>query len=146
MSGHADCRLCAATDAEPVYRDDLLRVVPVNDADLPGYLRVIVNAHVKEMTDLSPADRARVMAAVYAAETAQRTVLAPAKINLASFGNQVPHLHWHVIPRFADDAFFPGAIWAPRLRDTPDAVLMARRARLPQLAAAIRAALPAAAA
>jgi diadenosine tetraphosphate (Ap4A) HIT family hydrolase len=27
-------------------------------------------------------------------------------------GNQVPHLHWHVIPRFADDAHFPDAIWA----------------------------------
>jgi diadenosine tetraphosphate (Ap4A) HIT family hydrolase len=29
----------------------------------------------------------------------------------------VPHLHWHVIPRFADDAHFPDPVWASRRRD-----------------------------
>jgi diadenosine tetraphosphate (Ap4A) HIT family hydrolase len=41
-----------------------------------------------------------------------REHLRPEKINLASLGNQVPHLHWHVIARFSDDAHFPGPIWA----------------------------------
>jgi len=47
-----------------------------------------------------------------AVEAALRQTLKPAKINLASLGNQVPHLHWHVIPRFSDDAHFPDAVWA----------------------------------
>ena len=46
-----------------------------------------------------------------------RRVLRPAKINLASLGNVVPHLHWHVIARFADDACFPAPIWAPARRE-----------------------------
>jgi diadenosine tetraphosphate (Ap4A) HIT family hydrolase len=138
MAESRACELCRSPDGEVLYRDALLRVVQIDEPDLPGFVRVIVNTHVAELTDLAAADRARVMDAVYAVEAAQRAVLAPTKINVASLGNVVPHLHWHVIPRFADDAFFPGAIWAARQRDTPAAVFAARRARLPALAAAIR--------
>ena len=54
------------------------------------------------------------------AEQALRELMQPAKINLASFGNMVPHLHWHVIARFADDRHFPGSIWCePRREGTP---------------------------
>jgi diadenosine tetraphosphate (Ap4A) HIT family hydrolase len=135
------CELCTADGGEVVHRNALLRIVRIDDADLPGFTRVIVNAHVAELTDLAPADRARVMDAVYVVEAAQRAVLAPAKINVASLGNLVPHLHWHVIPRFTDDAFFPAAIWAPRRRETAPDVLAARRARVPELSAALRRAL-----
>jgi diadenosine tetraphosphate (Ap4A) HIT family hydrolase len=40
----------------------------------------------------------------------------PDKVNLASLGNQTPHLHWHVVARFADDSRFPDAVWAPPRR------------------------------
>jgi len=43
--------------------------------------------------------------------------LHPDKINLASLGNQVPHLHWHVIPRFKDDPHWPFAIWGRQVRE-----------------------------
>jgi diadenosine tetraphosphate (Ap4A) HIT family hydrolase len=58
---------------------------------------------------------------VFAAEAALREVMAPDKINLASLGNVVPHLHWHVIPRFADDPHFPNPVWSARQRNTPHA-------------------------
>jgi diadenosine tetraphosphate (Ap4A) HIT family hydrolase len=92
-------------------------VILAGDADYPAFCRVIWNAHVREMTDLAPAGRARLMAVVFAAERALRDALHPAKVNLASLGNQVPHLHWHVIPRFEDDAHFPDPVWAPRRRE-----------------------------
>jgi len=38
------------------------------------------------------------------------------KMNLASLGNQTPHVHWHVVPRFRDDRHFPGPIWAAAQR------------------------------
>jgi diadenosine tetraphosphate (Ap4A) HIT family hydrolase len=68
------------------------------------------------MTDLPPADRGHCLRVVFAVEQALRDTHGPDKINLASLGNQVPHLHWHVIPRFADDAHFPDAVWAARRR------------------------------
>ena len=72
------------------------------------------------------------------AERMLRAELAPDKINLASFGNFVPHLHWHVIPRFADDPYFPGSIWSAKQRETPEAVLKSRRELAKGLPDAIR--------
>ncbi len=135
----AACPLCREDGGAVVVKNELLRVVLVDDADYPGFARVIVNAHVTEMTDLDPATLARVMASVYAVEDALRAVLAPDKVNLASLGNVVPHLHWHVIPRFADDAHFPQPIWGARQREPDPVKLAARRARLPKLAEEIRA-------
>jgi len=131
------CVLCAGDGGEVLFRDDLLRAVLVDDADYPGYVRVIANAHLREMTDLAPADRQRLLAAVLAVEAAQREVLAPYKVNLASFGNVTPHLHWHVIPRYADDPHFPEPVWGARQRQADPARLAARRARLGALRAAI---------
>jgi diadenosine tetraphosphate (Ap4A) HIT family hydrolase len=53
----------------------------------------------------------------------------------------VPHIHWHVIPRFEDDAFFPGSVWSSRLRETSDAILKIRRQHALELPQAIRAAI-----
>jgi diadenosine tetraphosphate (Ap4A) HIT family hydrolase len=131
------CNLLAAPGAALVWSDHQLSVVAVDDAEYPGFTRVVWNAHVKEMTDLPVADRVRVMDVVWAVESAQREVLAPEKINLASFGNMTPHVHWHVIPRYRDDAHFPNPTWAVAQRASSPEVLAARRALLPALHAAI---------
>jgi len=104
-----------------LWQDDFCRVVLADEPDYPGFLRVILNAHTKEMTDLPAADQQALMRVVFAADTALREVLAPDKLNLASLGNVVPHLHWHVIPRFADDPHFPNPVWGERKRDLPHA-------------------------
>ncbi|OYW36656.1 MAG: HIT family protein [Hydrogenophilales bacterium 12-61-10] len=109
-----DCPLCLTDGGGALWRDALCRVVLADEPDYPGFLRVILNAHVKEMTDLPPADQAALMHVVFAAEAALREVMQPDKINLASLGNVVPHLHWHVIPRFADDPHFPNPVWGSK--------------------------------
>jgi diadenosine tetraphosphate (Ap4A) HIT family hydrolase len=131
------CELCEQSGGEVIFRNQQLRVVLVDDAAYPGFCRVIWHAHVKEMTDLAIVDRSTLMRTVCQVEAALREVLQPDKINLAALGNMVPHLHWHVIPRFADDAQFPAPIWAPAARQTADKVLAQRRALLPALRAAV---------
>jgi diadenosine tetraphosphate (Ap4A) HIT family hydrolase len=133
MSG---CELCELK-AAPVYGDDKLCVVLVDDPAYPGFCRVIWNAHVKEMSELAPADRLVLNDAVWHVELALRAVFAPDKVNLASLGNVVPHLHWHVIPRFADDAHFPNPVWSEAVRQTEAPILAARRALLPKLTSEI---------
>jgi len=112
----SSCELCDSAGGDPLWQDELCRVVLVEDRDYPGFCRVILNRHVKEMTDLDSATRQRLMQVVFAAEQALRELLQPAKINLASLGNMTPHLHWHVIPRFADDKHFPGPVWGEARR------------------------------
>ncbi len=110
------CPLCKSRGGSLLWRDKYCRVVLVTDPDYTGFCRVIWNAHVKEMTDLSATQRAHCMRVVFAVEQAVRAVFSPDKINLASFGNMAPHVHWHVIPRFARDAHFPHPVWGRRQR------------------------------
>ncbi len=105
-----------------LWQDDFCRVVLADEPDYPGFLRVVLNRHVRETTDLAPEERSRLMMMVCKTEQVIRDVMRPDKINLASLGNVVPHLHWHVIPRFADDPHFPDPVWGTRQRDTPHAV------------------------
>lgn len=112
----ASCELCDSAGGETLWQDELCRVVLVEDRDYPGFCRVILNRHVSEMTDLDAATRQRLMRVVFAAEQALRELMQPAKINLASLGNVVAHLHWHVIPRFAEDKHFPGSVWGEARR------------------------------
>lgn len=127
------CELCATDGGRLVLATEWLRVVLVDDADFPGFARVIWNDHVREMTDLDADAQYRLLRTVLAVERVQREVLAPAKINLASLGNVTPHLHWHVIPRFADDSHFPQPIWGGRQRPVDEETMTARRSRLDRL-------------
>ena len=102
-----------------LYRNARYRVILATDdmgRAYPGFCRLIWTEHVAEMTDLSENDQREVLTALLAVESAVREVLNPDKINLASFGNMVPHLHWHVIPRWQNDAAFPGSVWSPVVR------------------------------
>ena len=112
-----DCPICTAQHEEMLLQTPNLRVIAVhNEPNAPAFCRVIWQHHVAEMSDLQPAERAELMEMVYKVEAAMRQVLQPEKVNLASLGNVVPHLHWHVIARFKDDACFPAPIWAAATR------------------------------
>ena len=128
-----NCELCDATKGEVVFSSTRWRVLLVDDANYPGFCRVVWHQHIKEMTDLPEAERNELMHAVWVVEQVVRDVMAPHKINLASFGNMVPHLHWHIIPRYTDDAHFPNPIWAAAKTALPD--VSARISLLPTLRA-----------
>jgi diadenosine tetraphosphate (Ap4A) HIT family hydrolase len=52
-----------------------------------------------------------------------------------------PHVHWHLVPRFEDDAHFPKPIWAERVRAADADALKRRQALVPALTRAIETAL-----
>ena len=120
------CELCQAPGGEVVWKDGLCRVIRVGGAEgaaFPGFCRVVWHAHVGEMSDLPATERRHLMNVVFAVEAALRALSKPDKINLASLGNVVPHLHWHVIPRWTDDSHFPAPVWT-----TPKRAATARHA------------------
>lgn len=117
--GVGKCPLCEDSGGELIWQTPLLRIVLVDEQGYPGFCRVILNQHIVEMTDLSLDDRHRLMSVVYVVESVLRRELTPAKVNLASLGNVVPHLHWHVIPRWRDDPHFPQPIWGEVQREAP---------------------------
>jgi len=130
-----NCELCQQ-QGDVIVQTDAWRVVLVNDAHYPGFCRVIWRAHIQEMTDLTATNRALLMDVVWQVEAAIREVMQPRKINVASLGNAVPHLHWHVIPRYTDDMHFPNPIWGQVERST-NAHSQQRHGLIPALKAAI---------
>jgi diadenosine tetraphosphate (Ap4A) HIT family hydrolase len=112
------CVFCEEAGGDIVWSSALARVVRVNDEDHPAFCRVIAQRHVREMTDLGEPERIELMRIVFAAERTQRKLLDPEKINLACFGNMVPHVHWHVVPRFRLDPHFPNPVWGARMSGT----------------------------
>ncbi len=129
------CELCESPGGEVLHQGVQFRVVLVDDERYPGFCRVIWRDHVKEITDLNEIDRQLLMNALWQVEHVVREVMQPDKVNLASFGNVVPHLHWHLIPRYVDDAHFPQPIWGQQQRPPSPASLQVRAERLPALRA-----------
>ncbi|CAG9170066.1 HIT family protein [Cupriavidus pampae] len=132
-----NCPLCAADGGELVWMGDRARLILVEHDRFPGFCRIVWNDHVAELSDLDDADQAWLMRLVARVERVVREVMTPDKVNLAAFGNMVPHLHWHIIPRYLWDTHFPEAIWAAPQR-AADATRIAELAsRLPALRTAL---------
>jgi len=111
------CEFCTTPGGPVLWESELCRVVRVDEPDYPGFVRVILGRHATEMADLGGEERRRLMEVVFAVEAAVRETMGADKMNLASLGNQTPHVHWHVVPRFRDDRHFPGPIWAAPKRE-----------------------------
>jgi diadenosine tetraphosphate (Ap4A) HIT family hydrolase len=131
------CPLCESDGGELVWAGDRARLILVEHQRFPGFCRVVWNDHAAELTDLDPADQAWLMRLVARVERVVREIMTPDKVNLAAFGNMVPHLHWHIIPRYRWDTHFPEAIWAVPQRPADAARVTELADRLPALRAAL---------
>lgn len=132
------CELCGSPGGELIWQDALCRVVGIAEPDYPGFCRVILHRHEREMTDLPSDERQQLMRVVFAVETALRRLHQPDKINLASFGNMTPHVHWHVIPRWENDRHFPHPIWGAAQRvNTPARNIVGSRQLCKEIVAAL---------
>ena len=76
--------------------------------------RVIVASkhHVSEMIDLDRRERQAFMDDVAKVASALRTLFHPTKINYGAYGDTGCHLHFHLVPKYADDAFEWGGTFA----------------------------------
>lgn len=114
----ADCPICTRLTAEEDEGGDLVAELPSgrlllqDDADFPGYCILLHRRHVTELFHLSEAERAQLVQDVARAAEAIAAVCGPAKINYAILGNEVPHLHCHVIPRYPGDGYWGAPIWS----------------------------------
>lgn len=138
----AGCPLCDAPGGRVVVQAPRWRLVHAAEPGFPAFYRVVWADHVREFSQLSRAERAECMDVVVAVEEAMLRHLQPAKVNLATLGNVVPHLHWHVIGRFDWDTHFPGPVWAQAMRPADDQRLRALEERLPDFEQSLLSGLP----
>ena len=133
-----DCPLCQQDGGTLVWRSEKLRVIRADEPGFPAFYRVVWNTHVAEFSDLNALERAHCMDVVVQVEQTLRAHLQPTKINLATLGNMVAHLHWHVIARFDWDSHFPAPVWAAAVRERSEDQEAAVQERLPAMEAQLR--------
>lgn len=133
MSSDSDCPFCrklAAPNGWPA--DDIVWNFPYSVAVLgpwqhyAGYCVLVSRAHASELSQLGPMRAAFLLEMSLLAEAIENC-FRPHKLNYELLGNQVPHLHWHLFPRSADDPDRLRPVWFALDRADSDP---AERARL----------------
>ena len=108
-----DCPLCNIQNY--FYKNSLFSLIFVDE--IPGYIRLVTNRHIKEFSDLSDDEAIQITLAIKKIEKILLKHTKADKINIASLGNMVPHLHIHIIPRFKNDPWWPGATFCEKTRE-----------------------------
>lgn len=89
----------------------LCRVLLMNDSTYPWLILVPQRDGLREMHDLPPPDRNRLMQEMALASSLLQSATGAEKMNVAALGNMVPQLHVHVIARFSTDPAWPRPVW-----------------------------------
>lgn len=79
-----------------------------DDQFFAGWTFLVLKRHATELWQLEPGERAALIEEVSRVARAVGTAFGALKMNYELLGNAIPHIHWHLVPRVADDP-------APRL-------------------------------
>jgi len=98
-----------------IYENENIKI-EIEESEIP-WLKIFTQHPYKEMSEV-PADIK--FDIYYLLDVIEKEMLAyysPKKINIASFGNYMPHLHWHIMARFEKDSYFPEPMWGEKQRE-----------------------------
>lgn len=135
MTPHDTCKACQGQwPAAAAFIGDCgqSRAYLFDDQFFPGWTVLVLKRHVTELFGLSPAERQRLMEEVSAVSQILATAYDAKKMNYELLGNQLPHMHWHLIPRRPDDPAPLEPVWRVphhEVRLTPDEQLATQRLR-----------------
>jgi histidine triad (HIT) family protein len=111
------CRIVAGRlDQEVVYSDELVVAFLCEPPATWGHLLVVPRRHRRDIWEIEPAEARAAMAAAYLLAAVVRDELGATGVNLrqnngGAAGQDVFHLHLHVVPRYEDDTVLPGCVW-----------------------------------
>ncbi len=137
------CQFCAiAADtaaASRVYEDKHVMAFMDTQPATPGHLLVVPKEHARDLSELAPKAGARLFRATHLIARAVRASDLPGEGAIlfladgAAAGQEVFHVHMHVIPRSKRDSFGSDAVWAKPPRAELDRVAASLRAGLSAL-------------
>jgi len=96
--------------------NNALIYIEVEESEIP-WIKIFTQERRKEFTECTLQEQEALFKAIACIETEMLSFYNPIKINIASFGNYVPLVHWHVMARFEDDSFFPEPMWGKKQRE-----------------------------
>ncbi len=128
-----DCPICRKLRSLDLQAGDVVWQFPHSVALLGpwqyyhGYCVLLARRHATELSRLADDERRAFLDEMCLLARAIEECFRPHKLNYELLGNQVPHLHWHLFPRSADDADRLSPVWLAVDRAERDE---AERARL----------------
>ena len=90
--------------------------IEVHESEIP-WLKIFTTKVYKELTDVPKPLRKQLYEVMEIIEEEMRSFYQPEKINIAAFGNYLPHVHIHVMARFKEDSYYPEPMWGVKQRD-----------------------------
>ncbi|EAK0811154.1 HIT family protein [Campylobacter lari] len=101
-----------------IYENDFL-FIEKEDSQIP-WVKIFTKENYRELSDCPAFLQNMLFQYVLACELSLREYYNPEKINIASFANYVPRVHFHVMARFKEDGFFPESMWGKQQREIKD--------------------------
>jgi len=86
------------------------------ESEVP-WLKIFTQHPYQEMSEVPSELRYMIFDLLDLIEKEMLDYYRPKKINIASFGNYMPHVHWHIMARFEEDSYFPEPMWGTKQRD-----------------------------
>ena len=90
--------------------------IETEDSQIP-WLKIFTKHPYKEMSQVPQVLKLELYTLLDIIEREMLTYYQPDKINIASFGNYLPHVHWHIMARFKNDNYYPEPMWGTQQRD-----------------------------
>ena len=98
-----------------IYENKNIRI-EIEKSEIP-WLKIFTQYPYKEMSEVPAHIKLEIYDLLDRIEKEMIAYFSPDKINIASFGNYVPHVHWHIMARFKEDSYFPEPMWGERQRE-----------------------------
>ncbi len=99
-----------------IYKNQYINI-QIEQSEIP-WLKIFSNEDYKEFSQCDKETKLNILEALDIIEKEMLGYFNPDKINIASFGNYVPHVHFHIMARFKNDAYFPEPMWGKKQRES----------------------------
>ncbi len=99
-----------------VFENNLIKI-EIENSEIP-WLKIFTQKELKEFSQCDSRTKSEIWEKLDIIEKEMLKYFNPEKINIASFGNYVPHVHFHIMARFKDDSFFPEPMWGKKQRNS----------------------------
>ncbi len=99
-----------------LFSNNLINI-QIEESEIP-WLKIFTNEKYKELSECPAEVKFTIFKLLDIIEKEMVNYYNPEKINIASFGNYLPHVHFHIMARFKEDSYFPEPMWGKKQRES----------------------------
>lgn len=99
-----------------IYENELA-TVEIEPSEIP-WVKIFTKRKIKEFSECTVEEKLEIFRIIDITEKLMLSYFKADKINIASFGNMLPHVHWHIMARFKADSYFPEPMWGSKQRES----------------------------